>query len=88
MAISVGPDQPVGPDLALADKSCGTFSLTGLMTPIKVKITKGDFPCRVARRVMEDLYRGRDTGNWDCIGPQTGYAKCKKPNRGTVKGTF
>ena len=58
------------------------------MTPIKVKITKGDFPCRVARRVMEDLYRGRDTGNWDCIGPQTGYAKCKKPNRGTVKGTF
>lgn len=70
------------------DKSCGGFRLEGLLTKIRVKITKGDFRCKIARRVMEDLFRGRDTGNWSCIGPQTGYAKCKKANRGTVVARF
>jgi hypothetical protein len=72
----------------LRDKSCGSFRMQGLLTRIRVKITEGDFPCRIARRVMEDLFRGRDTGNWRCIGPQTGYAKCKKRNRGTVVARF
>ena len=62
--------------------------MEGLLTEIKVKITRGDFPCKVARRVMEDLFHGRDTGNWRCVGPQTGYAKCTKHNRGAVVGRF
>ena len=70
------------------DKSCGSFSVPGLLTRVQVKITDGAFPCKVARRVMDDLFHGRDTGNWDCVGPQTGYARCDKPNRGTVVGRF
>lgn len=63
---------------------CGSFELDGLIKPVRVKISKGHFSCRIARRVMKDLYHGGDTGNWSCIGPQTGYAKCKKANRGTI----
>ena len=69
-------------------KSCGSFRMEGLLTSVKIKITRGDFPCKVARRVMEDLFHGRDTGNWNCAGPQTGYAKCKKSNRGAVVARF
>jgi len=73
---------------AKRSKSCGSFRMEGLLTSIKVKITRGDFPCKVARRVMEDLFHGRDTGNWSCIGPQTGYAKCTKSNRGAIVARF
>lgn len=69
-------------------KPCGSFGMPGLMTQIQVKITDGDFPCKIARRVMEDLFHGRDTEHWACVGPQTGYARCDKPNRGTVVGRF
>lgn len=70
------------------DKSCGSFAMPGLMTRIQVKISDGDFPCKIARRVMEDLFHGRDTGKWRCVGPQTGYARCDKSNRGTVIARF
>ena len=68
------------------DQQCGSFELPGVLKPVRVKITRGEFPCRIAMRVMDDLYHGRDVGHWQCIGPQTGYAKCTKPNRGTVVG--
>jgi hypothetical protein len=69
-------------------KACGSFRLEGVLTPVKVRIRRGDFPCHIARRVMKDLYHGRDTGRWRCIGPQTGYARCEKSNRGVVIGRF
>lgn len=69
-------------------KSCGNFRVDGLLTEVRVKITQGDFRCKIARQVMENLFQGRDTGNWSCVGPQTGYAKCTKPNRGAVVGRF
>lgn len=82
LVITAGPAAADGK----RDKSCGSFAVSGLMTRVHVKITDGDFPCKIARRVIEDLFHGRDTGHWNCVGPQTGYARCDKHNRGTVIG--
>jgi hypothetical protein len=83
------PGGPASPQPALADKGCGTFDAPAPILPgirVAVKISHGDFSCRIARRVMKDLWHNRDVGNWNCIGPQTGYSRCKKAGRGTVIG--
>jgi len=65
---------------ALAAKGCGSFRLAGLLTAIKVRVTRGGVPCGRARQVMKSLFnrkRSRVFG-WRCVGPQTGYAACRK----------
>lgn len=83
------PGGPGRPQPAQADKGCGSFAAPAPILPghrVAVKISRGDFPCRIARRVMKDLWHNRDVGNWECIGPQTGYSKCEKAGRGAVIG--
>lgn len=63
---------------AYATKRCGSFRVEGLLTKVRVKVVRGNVPCRNARRVMKRLFNGRDTGNWDCVGLQTGYAACTR----------
>jgi len=43
-----------------ARKACGDFQISGPVPypPIKVEVVQGKVPCRVARRVMKDQFRG------------------------------
>ena len=66
------------PQSAYAAKRCGSFRVEGLLTKVRVKVVRGNVPCRNAKRVMKRLFEGRDTRKWDCFGPQTGYAACTR----------
>jgi hypothetical protein len=63
---------------AYAAKRCGSFRVEGLLTKVRVKVVRGNVPCRNAKRVMKRLFKGRNTGEWDCVGPQTSYAACTR----------
>ena len=70
---------PAAPTAAAA-RACGSFRMSGLLTAIRVKVTRGGVPCGRARQVMKSLFnrkRSRVFG-WSCLGPQTGYAACRK----------
>jgi hypothetical protein len=56
----------------------GSFRVEGLLTKVRVKVVRGNVPCRNAKRVMKRLFKGRNTRKWDCVGPQTGYAACTR----------
>jgi hypothetical protein len=66
------------PPSAHATKRCGSFRVEGLLTKVRVKVVRGNVPCRNAKRVMKRLFNVRDTGKWNCVGPQTGYAACTR----------
>jgi hypothetical protein len=66
------------PPPAYAAKRCGSFRVEGLLTKVRVKVVRGNVPCRNAKRVMKRLFNGRNTRKWDCVGPQTGYAACTR----------
>jgi hypothetical protein len=66
------------PPSAYATKRCGSFRVDGLLTKVRVKVVRGNVPCRNAKRVMKRLFKGRSTGKWNCVGPQTGYAACTR----------
>lgn len=62
-------------------KHCGGFSFPGLLTNVHVRVTRGPVGCERAKRVMKKLFNrgpGSSPENWNCIGPQTGYALCSK----------
>jgi hypothetical protein len=77
VVLSVGGDFSEPPS-AYAAKRCGSFRVEGLLTKVRVKVVRGNVPCRNAKRVMKRLFKGRNTGKWDCVGPQTGYAACTR----------
>jgi hypothetical protein len=66
------------PPSAYAVERCGSFRVEGLLTKVRVKVVRGNVPCRNAKRVMKRLFKGRTTGKWNCVGPQTGYAACTR----------
>jgi len=68
-----------GPPVA-SSRLCGTFREPGLLTRIRVRVTRGGVPCGRARQVMRSLFRHKRTRvfGWRCVGPQTGYGACRK----------
>jgi hypothetical protein len=78
-------------EVAPASKPCGDFPVPrpGQYPRIKVEVVEGNVPCRVAQRVIEDLYREvpRETGSWSCGGLTPGITECEK-NRGRHQGTI
>lgn len=68
---------PVAPTNA---RRCGSFRVTGLLTAIRVRVTRGRVGCGRARQVMKSLFRRKRSRvlGWRCVGPQTGYAACRK----------
>lgn len=71
-------------DGAIVSKSCGNLRPSGQNQVIVVKVSDGDVPCRVARRVVNDLYHDMDTGSWSCAGPES--AVWCEANRGRHQG--
>lgn len=62
-------------------KRCGSFEMPGLLTKVRVRVTKGPVGCTQAYQVMKKLFDrgpGSEPEGWNCIGPQTGYARCSK----------
>ena len=75
--------------------SCGRVRVNGPYPPMKIAVVEGNVSCRVARGVMEDLYRGRGRladaehspapfylvrGSWRCGGTD-GAQACQKAQR-------
>ena len=75
--------------------SCGDVRVNGPYPPMKIAVVEGNVSCRVARGVMEDLYRGRGRladaehspapfylvrGSWRCGGTD-GAQACQKGQR-------
>jgi hypothetical protein len=76
-------------------RSCGTFDpRSPYLLPeirVRVRVLRGTARCIDARHVMKVLFRRgprRRVFGWSCIGPQTGYAKCRKAGRGVIDGAF
>ena len=70
------------------NKKCGSFRMEGLRTEVRVKVVRGNVDCHTANRVMHALFKhGRERGDWECVGPQTGYAACER-GRNKVTGRF
>lgn len=66
---------------AIAARSCGSFLVHGLRTRVRVRVKHGRVGCATALRVMRKLFRSRAGSSpegWHCVGPQTGYASCRK----------
>ena len=74
-------------DPAAANKNCGSFRVSGLMTRVHVTVTRGSVPCRRAKHVMKRLFNGRSTDPYKCVGPQTGYAACHH-HRNRIRARF
>ena len=77
---SVSTAGRAAPVAQAASRRCGTFREPGLLTKIRVRVTRGNVPCGRARQVMRSLFRHKRTHvfGWRCVGPQTGYAACHK----------
>jgi hypothetical protein len=92
-ATALAPVATASEPIAIAsDKACGSFRIPGLLTPVRVRVTKEPVACKDAYRIMKKLFNrgpGSDPENWNCIGPQTGYARCSKSNpRRVIVATF
>ena len=72
---------------ALANKSCGSFHVSGLKTRVHVTVTRGSVPCHRAKHVMKQLFNGHSTSPYKCVGPQTGYAACHH-HRNRIRARF
>src|SRR4051794_27399064 len=84
--IAIGLVLVAMPAAAPASRSCGSFRIPGLLTPVRVRVVRGATSCREANRVIHSLFAHKRTVvfGWRCIGPQTGYSAC---TRGSAKIT-
>jgi hypothetical protein len=91
-ALAPPAQSPAEPIATASDKACGSFRIPGLLTPIRVRVTKGPVACEDAYRIMKKLFNrgpGSDPENWSCEGPQTGFARCHKSKpRRVIKAVF
>jgi hypothetical protein len=65
-----------------AARACRSFRVPGLRTAVRVRVKRGSVSCRRAMQIMRDLFAHArpNVQGWSCVGPQTGYAACKKGN--------
>jgi hypothetical protein len=69
------------PAVGRAARSCGSFRVRGIRTRVRVRVKHGRVSCSTAIRVMKHLFNrgpGSSPEGWHCVGPQTGYASCRK----------
>ena len=85
-----GPKKQSPQKTAGAKKGCGTFQFAQPRVDVRVVVNRGKVSCKTAGEVMRKLFRkgpNRTIGKWDCIGPQTGFARCDYGNR-RITGHF
>ena len=61
-------------------KRCGYFRMPGLLTKVRVRVVRGPVGSPGPASHEETLQPGTRSNpeNWNCVGPQTGYARCSK----------